>query len=264
MNENKNLNNSNTPKEKNAFLRFLGKIGSVFKTLGSWLRRAFFGASKTLDKDDPLFVEKLESPAKIAVKDFFRRKLQVSALIVLGCLFLFVFIGPLIVKMDITADTTQMNMAPNLSLRSVPAKLKKNIKSITAYSTYSIGVSEDNEIYVWGASKAPISKEDFKNLPAELNGKKVAFAAAGKDHAIAITTEGKVVGWGQYMLAQYGNTGSTDDNLLFEPQELIDGNIDVANVKSLSVGNQATAIVMNDGSFYIWGNKHATNNIIDL
>ena len=264
MNENKNLNNSNTPKEKNAFLRFLGKIGSVFKTLGSWLRRAFFGASKTLDKDDPLFVEKLESPAKIAVKEFFRRKLQVSALIVLGCLFLFVFIGPLIVKMDITADTTQMNMAPNLSLRSVPAKLKKNIKSITAYSTYSIGVSEDNEIYVWGASKAPISKEDFKNLPAELNGKKVAFAAAGKDHAIAITTEGKVVGWGQYMLAQYGNTGSTDDNLLFEPQELIDGNIDVANVKSLSVGNQATAIVMNDGSFYIWGNKHATNNIIEL
>lgn len=264
MEENKNLNNSNSPKEKNAFQRCLGKIASVFKTMGSWLRRAFFGASKTLDKDDPLFVEKLESPAQIAVKSFFRRKLQVSALIVLGCMFLFVFIGPLFIKMDIAADTTQMNMAPNMSLRTVPAKLKKNIKNISAYSTFTVGVSEDNELYVWGSTKNPITKENLKTVPKELEGQKVAFASAGKDHIIAITESGKVVGWGQNTLGQYGRTDSTDENLLFEPVELIEGNFDVSKVKALTTGNQATAIVMEDGSFYIWGNKHATSNIIEI
>ena len=264
MEENKNLNNSNAPKEKNAFQRFLGKIGSAFKTMGNWLRRAFFGASKTLDKDDPLFVEKLESPAQIAVKSFFRRKLQVSALIVLGCLFLFVFIGPLFIKMDIAADTTQMNMAPNMSLRSVPTKLKKNIKNISAYSTFTVGVSEDNELYVWGSTKNPITKENLKTVPKAIEGQKVAFASAGKDHIIAITESGKVVGWGQNTLGQYGRTDSTDENLLFEPVELIEGNIDVSKVKALTTGNQATAIVMEDGSFYIWGNKHATSNIIEI
>ena len=264
MEENKNLNNSNSPKEKNAFQRCLGKIASVFKTMGSWLRRAFFGASKTLDKDDPLFVEKLESPAQIAVKAFFRRKLQVSALIVLGCMFLFVFIGPLFIKMDIAADTTQMNMAPNMSLRTVPAKLKKNIKNISAYSTFTVGVSEDNELYVWGSTKNPITKENLKTVPKELEGQKVAFASAGKDHIIAVTESGKVVGWGQNTLGQYGRTDSTDENLLFEPVELIEGNLDVSKVKALTTGNQATAIVMEDGSFYIWGNKHATSNIIEI
>ena len=264
MEENKNLNNSNSPKEKNAFQRCLGKIAAVFKTMGSWLRRAFFGASKTLDKDDPLFVEKLESPAQIAVKSFFRRKLQVSALIVLGCMFLFVFIGPLFIKMDIAADTTQMNMAPNMSLRTVPAELKKNIKNISAYSTFTVGVSEDNELYVWGSTKNPITKENLKTVPKELEGQKVAFASAGKDHIIAITESGKVVGWGQNTLGQYGRTNSSDENLLFEPVELVEGNLDVSKVKALTTGNQATAIVMEDGSFYIWGNKHATSNIIEI
>jgi peptide/nickel transport system permease protein len=101
-------------------------------------------------------------------------------------------------------------------------------------------------------------------LPGELEGKKIAYAVAGKDHIIAITTEGKVVGWGKNDLAQYGNIGLVDSSKLYEPDELINGTIDVNNIKSVTAGNQATAIVMNDGSFYIWGNKNSTNNIIEI
>ena len=264
---NNSLNNNTPQKEKGPIGRFFASIGRGFKTLGGWLRRAFFGASKTLAKDDPMLVERLESPAKLAVKSFFRRKLQVTALIILASMFIFVFIGPVFIKLDNTVDTTQMNMAPTSSLRNVPNKLKKNIKTITAYGTFSAGVSEDNELYIWGSSKDPITKKDMKNTPEELKGKKVAFASAGKDHIIAITTEGKVVGWGSNSLAQYGSkpaTAQEDPNKLYEPDELVNGTIDVDNVVCLATGNQATAIVMKDGSFYIWGNKNSTNNIIDL
>ena len=264
---NNNLNNNTPQKEKGPIGRFFSAIGRGFKTIGSWLRRTFLGASKTLDKDDPMFVEKLESPGIIAVKSFFRRKLQVSALIVLASMFLFVFIGPMFIPLDNTVDTTQMNMAPTSSLRKIPNKMKNDIQSISAYGTFSVGVSEEQDFYIWGATKDQISKQDLKKIPDELVGKKVAFAAAGKDHIVVITTEGKVIAWGSNSLAQYGakpEYASEDPAKLYEPDELINGTIDVNNVKSLSVGNQATAIVMNDGSFYIWGNKNSTNNIIDL
>ena len=264
---NNNLNNNTPQKEKGPIGRFFAAIGNGFKTVGTWLRRTFFGASKTLAKDDPMFVEKLESPGVIAVKSFFRRRLQVSALIVLASMFIFVFVGPLFIKLDNTVDTTQMNMAPTSSLRKVPNKMKNDIKTISAYGTFSVGVSEEQDFYIWGATKDPITKEDLKKIPEELSGKKVAFAAAGKDHIVAITTEGKVIAWGSNSLAQYGlrHAAAIDDtSKIYEPEELVNGTIDVNNVAGLSCGNQATAIVMKDGSFYIWGNKNSTNNVIDL
>jgi hypothetical protein len=75
-------NNNNTAKR------------GVFATLGRWLKRMFFGASKELMEDDRFTIEKIESPSVMAVKSFFRRKLAVVALVVLISMFLFVFIGP--------------------------------------------------------------------------------------------------------------------------------------------------------------------------
>lgn len=250
--------------KKNPIKEFFKPFLVVCKKLFDWTRRAIFGGSRTLYSDDPTMVEKLESPGKIAVKSFFRKKLQVTALIVLVSMFIFVFVGPLFIKIDYSADATQMNMNPTLALRSVPKGLKNNIKSISSYGVFSVGVSNDNDLYVWGSSKDPISGLDFKKLPDELVGKKVAFASAGKDHAIAITTEGKVVGWGSNSLAQYGNLGIEDSSKVYEPDELINGTIDTTKVKQLECGNQGTAIVMEDGSFYIWGNKNSINNLLEL
>ena len=84
----------NTAK-KNVFLR----IGA---TLWRWTKRMFWGASKELTQDEKLFVEKIESPGKMAVKAFFRRKLAVTALVILIAMFLLVFVGPLFVPMDLT------------------------------------------------------------------------------------------------------------------------------------------------------------------
>ena len=74
---------------------------NVLSTLWRWTKRMFLGASKELSEDDRFTVEKIESPSVMAVKAFFRRKLAVVALIVLISLFLFVFIGPKVVPMDV-------------------------------------------------------------------------------------------------------------------------------------------------------------------
>ena len=91
--------------------RFFSRVGAglclVGKTLWRWLSRMFMGASKSLAAEggNPMEVEALESPMRLAVKTFFRRKLAVGALILLIALFLLVFIGPLIWPMTMEALT---------------------------------------------------------------------------------------------------------------------------------------------------------------
>mgnify|MGYP001071148346 FL=1 len=119
-----------------------------------WIRRMFMGASKELSQEEILAVEKLESPSKLAVKAFFRRKLAVVALIVLISLFAFVFIGPLFLPMDVNfTDANQANIGPVMSMRSVPSGMKNQIRTINGYANFTVGVSEDNTLYIWGYSK---------------------------------------------------------------------------------------------------------------
>ncbi len=230
-----------------------------FSTVGGWFKRMFFGASKELSQEEQLFVEKIESPSLMTVKAFFRRKLAVGALIVLIAMFLFVFIGPLFFPMDLTyTDPLQANMAPNYTLMKVPAGLKDNIKSINGFADFTVGVSNDNTFYIWGNTKNQLTGVDFTKLPDEIQPGKVAHAAAGSDHVIAITTDGKVVGWGNSSNGQYGPLKAGDEQFYTQmPDELLNGTIDPNEVEQLVCGYQCTALVMKDGTGYMWGNNNA-------
>ena len=245
----------NTGKEKSG--------SSVFKTLWRWIKRMFCGASKELSQEDIFAVEKLESPSKLAVKAFFRRKLAVVALVVLVLLFMLVFIGPLFFPMELSFnDANQANIAPTMSMRSVPSGMKDNIKSIHGYANFTLGVSNDNTLYVWGSAKDSLSKLDYSEFPEEIKEGNVIAAATGRDHVIAITTDGRVIGWGNSDLGQYGayKGNAENDNITEMPAELVNGTIDASKVQSLECGYQATALVV-DGKAYIWGNKNTCKNL---
>ncbi len=235
------------------------KKPGVFATLGRWLKRTFFGASKELTQDEKLFVEKIESPSLMAVKSFFRRKLAVVALICLLLLFLFVFVGPYFFPMELTyTDPLQANIAPNYSLRSVPKELKGNIKSISGFSNFTVGVSKDNTFYIWGNTKNNLTGIDYAKTPDEIQPGKVAFASAGSNHIIAITTEGKVVGWGDNTSGQYGALKEGSEQFYTQmPEPLLSGTVDPNQVEQLLCGYQCTALVMKDGTCYLWGNNNA-------
>ena len=256
MAEHKDQKQKKTASEKKS-------VGYVLTTPLRWLCRMVFGASKTLANDDVFAVEKLESPSKQAVKSFFRRKLAVGALVVLLSLFLFVFIGPLFIPIDLTySDALQANIAPNYSMLSVPAGLKNNIKEINGYANFTVGVSNDNTLYMWGYTKDALTKADYKNFPAEIQEGKVFTAAAGTDHIIAITTDGKVVGWGDNTRGQYGAANAAD-GLLQMPDFIMNGTLDTSKVQQLVCGYQATGLVY-DGQLYMWGNTRALLNMQEL
>lgn len=241
------------------------KNTGLFATLARWCKRMFFGASKELTDDEKFAVEKLESPSKTALKAFFRRKLAVVALVVLISLFLFVFIGPIVVPMDLNyTDPLQANLAPNYTFLSVPKELKNNVRSISGFSSFTIGVSNDNQLYIWGSTKDQLSGVDLSNFPEEVTRDGVAFAAAGSDHIIAITTKGKVVGWGNKNNGQYGVVSNSNDPYIQMPDELLYGTVDPAQVSQLLCGYQCTFLIMKDGTMYAWGNYNAMLSLNEI
>lgn len=256
-------------KPKSKFMRALCKVGGVFavagKTVGRWFKRMFLGASKELTDEEKFKVEELQSPTKQVVKKFFRKPLAVISLVLLVGMFLFVFIGSAVHPLDLSyTEAFQQNLSPGYGMMTVPKKMRNNVKDISSFSNFSVGLSEDGHVYTWGKTKLinSVSDVDIEKLPSEISGGNVAYVAAGLDHAVAITNDGKVVCWGEHSNAQYGKEHNlTDSMVMLQPNNLIDGTINVDNVQQLTCGYQVTAIVMKSGSVYCWGNfaSGATN-----
>lgn len=221
--------------------------------------RMLTGASRTAVKT-PLEGK----PSRRVLQDFFRHRLAVGALILLLGLFLFVFVGQYFFPMDVgDTDPLQANIAPNFSMLGLPKELKSNIRDINGYANFTVGVSEDNTLYMWGYTKDSLSGRDYADFPAEIRKGNVLLASAGADHVIAVTTDGRVIGWGNDTLGQYGNAVE-DASIVSMPQELIDVGVpDPSRIDQLLCGYQATAMVVG-GELYLWGNTKALLNMREL
>ena len=227
----------------------------------NWLKRMFFGGSKVIAEEG----ERYDSPSKLAIKRFFRKPIAVIALVVLISMFLFVFIGPVFYPVDLTETGSEMlhtNVAPTMSLMKLPDDMKDGAVDISSRGTFTIGVSTDGNLYMWGYyPKTKDPKLNVMNVPEEVRGSKIVHVAAGSDHCVAISAEGKVYCWGAYDNGQYGWDGSMIASARKQPEELMEGTIDASQVRQLVCGNQITAILMEDGTVYAWGNDglNATN-----
>lgn len=227
-----------------------------------WLRRMFFGGSKELTLAD----ERFDSPGKLAVKRFFRNPLATGAAIILAGMFLFVFIGSAIAPVDLTETGSEMlhtNMAPTQSLMKLPEGMKDGVVDISSRGTFTIGVDTEGKVSMWGqyVNISGDPARDVMNIPEEVKNSKIAHVAAGSDHCVAISQDGHVYAWGEYDNGQYGLEGSMIASARKEPDELLNGTIDASQVRQLICGNQVTAILMEDGTIYAWGNDglSATN-----
>ncbi len=229
---------------------------SALKRVFGWFKRAFFGGETYSE------AEKIESPSRLLWGAFFRRKTAVFALVTLVGLFLFVFIAPIFVKMDVNyTDPLQQNVSPIYSLRSVPQGLKGKVRSMDGFSGFTVGLSSDGKVFVWGNTKDRLTGQDMKKIPQKVREEGAFLIAAGKDHALAFTREGYLVGWGDKSCGQYGTENVL--NALSMPETLTE-RLAVGDVAQLACGYQASALVKTDGKTYLWGNTNAVRNLSTL
>ena len=214
--------------------------------------------------DSVLAVEEIVTPFKQIVRGFFERKIAVVALCVVAAMFLLVFIGPLFMPKyyDAYLETTQKNIAPTMKMMSVPKELRDDIKKIDSYGSFTVGLSNAGKEYVWGSTGIGTTGIDVADIPEEVLNANIVEVAAGIDHVVAIDENGKVYCWGSTSLGQYGYFSPEEHpNILSMTDELINGTIDVTNIKKITCGYQCTAILMNDGTLHLWGNKNTYANI---
>jgi len=214
-------------------------------------------------------VEEIISPMRQVINNFMERKLAVGALVLLIAMFITMFVGPLFMPKysDSYTEVTQQNIGPTMSLAKVPSELKNNIKMIDGFGSFTVGLDNDGYVYVWGSTKIGTTGVDVANIPADLPQGNIAMVAAGQDHVVAIDNDGKIWCWGYQKLGQFGTQAEAEargeavnPNIAYMPQELADNGVDLENVKKLTCGYQATAILMKDGTLYLWGNKNVYMN----
>ena len=228
----------------------------AFKRVFQWVKRAFWGEKTVLG------TETIESPTKLLKERFFRKKTAVGALIILFALLLFVFICPLFVQLDINyTDPLQQNVAPVYSLRKVPRALKKEVAAIEGFADFTVGLSKAGNAYVWGNTKDRLSGRNMKDIPQKLQEEGGVTVAAGKDHALVLTKNGYLLGWGDHSCGQYGTEVVL--NALPMPAFLSE-KLNVEEVAQIACGYQTSALVTTDGKAYLWGNTNAVRNLAPL
>ncbi|MBQ8238013.1 MAG: ABC transporter permease subunit [Oscillospiraceae bacterium] len=237
--------------------------------LGTWMARltktkSSLYADEMDEKMKNMAVEEIVSPLQQVIRNFFERKLAVTALCVLIGMFITVFVGPLFMPTyyDAYTEVTQKSIAPTMSMMSVPSELKDDIKMIDGYGSFTVGLSNAGKVYVWGSTQIGTTGFDVADIPEDVQNANIVMVAAGIDHIIAIDDQGIVHAWGNNRLGQYGTQAEAEakgeainPNIAYMPEELVTTGIDVSNIKKLTCGYQTSAIIMNDGSFYLWGNK---------
>ena len=257
------------------------KKENVFRKLARWFVRWIFGVKfeekwfgikhgvtekeikfKNGVPDDS---ELIVSPGRQILNRFLERKFAVFSVFVVLVMFVVVFIAPHFMTKyyDAFTETTQKDLPPALDLMSVPGELAGNIKMIDSYSSFSVGLSNDGKVYVWGIGNIGATGITVEAIPEEVKNAKIAYVAAGQDHIIAIGEDGKFYGWGSNRFGQFEATDTVRENPNLEPvpDVVANGELDVSHIKKVTCGYQASAILMDDGTLYIWGNKQTYANL---
>ena len=257
------------------------KKENVFRILARWFVRWIFGLKyeqKWFGKDQQKKSEEIKykdgvpddselivSPGRQIFNRFIERRFAVFSVFVVAFMFAVVFIAPHFMTKyyDAFTETTQKDLPPTLDFMSVPKEMQNNVKMIDSYSSFSVGVSNDGKVYVWGIGSIGATGIDIKQIPEEVKNAKIAFAAAGQDHIIAIGEDGAFYGWGSNRFGQYEATDVVRENPNLEPiPDIVSrGELDIAHIRKVTCGYQASAILMDDGTLYIWGNKQAYANL---
>lgn len=220
-------------------------IKAILKSFLSLIKRLFIPPKK-----EPLDVYKEEallSPGRVIARRFIKNKLAVIGIVGFIFIFLFSFGLSIFVPLNLTyTNTFHPNLPPNYSYLNVPKQLiKEGIVEIQSGSANSIGLSEDGNVFVWGADYRGI-----KDIPVEVLNANIVDVEAGTQHLMAKDDTGKWYLWGYNHQLQ----AQIHDRFVaaFQTDPIV----------NLFGGYERTIAITESGAVYIWG--VGANNVGDV
>lgn len=194
-------------------------------------------------ENEKLKEEAITSPAKTAVKNFFRNPLGlVGTFLFLGIL-ITVFLGSKLLPFNPNyIQGTMKNIGPGAGYMNVPSALEKEgVKDIATGITFSVGLSEEGKVYTWGKN----IESDIVNIPKEIKeeieNKHIEHVAAGDRHIIISDDQNNIYGW--------GNDAFSQTEVPFQ----LKNKIKSEKIEKLGAGTQYSVVLTKAHNLVVWG-----------
>lgn len=217
-------------KNENKVLKSMTSFGQTIASL--------FTFGKKKQPKNILEEEAVMSPVRVIVKNFFRNKLAIIGLTAFVLMLTFVFGGSALFPIDLyDSDPVLQNVQPGTGYLDVPNQLQKEgIKQISTGITFSVGLSEQGNVFVWG-----VDVRGVKNIPSNIKNERIKAVAAGDRHIVVLTEGGKILGWGNNNFGQAETPFELEGIFMLETPVQIDA------------GNLFSVVLTNKGNMYVWG-----------
>lgn len=139
----------------------------------------------------------------------------------------------------------------------------KTIVSVKNGGAFTLALASDGRVYSWGRNnegQLGIGSTTSQTNPvavdvgasSALNGKFVVAIAAGSNHALALTTEGKVYAWGSATSGGLGDNQNTT-NRTRAVAVLDTGVLSGKTITAISAGTNFSVVLDSTGRLYAWG-----------
>jgi alpha-tubulin suppressor-like RCC1 family protein len=148
----------------------------------------------------------------------------------------------------------QLGKSANIIPNPTPGTVSglTNVIAITAGEHHSLALKSNGTVLAWGSnSKGQLGRSDnFGNFPdpSTVSGlANIIAIAAGKDHSLALKSDGTVLAWGSN---SNGQLGRSDNFGNIPAPATVSG---LTNVTAIAAGYFHTLALRNDGKVWAWG-----------
>ncbi len=124
-------------------------------------------------------------------------------------------------------------------VNATPNKILKNVKQVSLEGDHSAAISENGDLYLWGAGDT--------GIPVKIM-EQVKQVSLGEYHSAAISENGDLYLWGFNGCGQLGD-GDGDGAGSATPKKIME------HVKAVSLGDNHSAAISENGDLYLWGNN---------
>lgn len=218
----------------------MNKLGRYLKSFGSTVASLFIGGKAKQKKTGKALLEEeaIASPTRTAVRNFLRNKLAMTGLIAFVVLMLVVFVGGNLRPYDsFYQQGVLRNIGPGYGYLNVPRALEdEGVVSISSGITYSVGLSEEGNVFMWGKNY-----DNVFNVPAKVAENNIVQVVSGDRHVIALTDTGEIIGW--------GNIGHAQTEVPFQIQQPLQSQ----GIAKIGAGDQYSVVLTETGNIYAWG-----------
>lgn len=216
-----------------SFLNVLKKIGnSIVEILKMLFIPARFRKEIVSGEEVSL------SPGKIVARNFFTNKLAIVGMAMFAFLITLTFVASNFIPFNsYYSNPLQRNLPPNYSYLNIPGRLvSEGIRDIQSGIAFSIGLSEEGNVYGWG-----VNVKGVLDIPQEVKDADIDYISVGSQHAMAVSHDGDVFLWGYNHMEQAQIATRFVTALEADPIVEVFGGIDM------------TAAIVESGKVYVWG-----------